>query len=301
MQVFEVNNRKLGILICARRIAPVDVYRLAGLDPGIAVVGVYQIQILDLIDIGISAECCCDSRFECVGTFRRSFILDDAVKQQGRLCPCKQYIGIVQGVGRALRRNSHSCSGINLVRRSVDCNIAGSVATVRYRANGEIASSGGNIVGRFASACGNDVIFIGENGNGVGIINLFRCCNSITFDHLVIVAEKLDANRRSRVLRIDQSVIGRFIRICSCLLHCPAVVGGVVGKGQPLGSIRAAFWHSDLKERFRETAADDFFDFFPILVNDTFIASAAFIDGHVGRFNYDRPTLNNRSGDCIII
>ena len=193
VQVLEVYNRERGALIRASGITPVDAYRLVGLDPGIAVVGVHQIQILDLIDSGICTKLCLDSIFKGVGTCSRIRILDNAVEQQRGGAFRHRYTGLADGVGGASGGYGRCLSSNRGFCWRSSRNIAGGVGFC-HGPDGEFSSLRSNVVVRLARRRGNNIIFIGENGNLVLIENFICCRNGITFDHFAIFTDKLDAD-----------------------------------------------------------------------------------------------------------
>ena len=120
VQTAEMQQREIGILVRPFRIAPVNIGALAGRNPGMAVVGNHQIQILGFVMTGatgcktVGIQPLARLFLQRVGACGTVSIFNNAVKQQGRNGIIRQfYASIIQGVGSARRRNRHRVAGLN--------------------------------------------------------------------------------------------------------------------------------------------------------------------------------------------
>src|SRR5699024_7132885 len=97
------------VSVGAGGIAPVNVSARAGGDPGVAVVGIHQVQILDLIlpVYVCAAEVAINPVLQSAGAV--GIRVNDVVEQQGGQTVSRQpHTSVIQGIGSAaLRLNRH--------------------------------------------------------------------------------------------------------------------------------------------------------------------------------------------------
>ena len=156
VQVLEVEHLEGGAGVGPLGIAPVDGHVTAGLDPGVAVVGVHQIEVLDLV-LAVFVR----AAQKIIGLFLQHLsavgrrIVNDAVEQQGRAVIIGQlHAGIVQGVGGIGRGNRHGGAGSLLsgcLRHQLD---SGGLIFL-HRADGQHAGAGDDGVILIRGVCLN--------------------------------------------------------------------------------------------------------------------------------------------------
>ena len=294
VQVLEVEHLEGGAGVGPLGIAPVDGHVTAGLDPGVAVVGVHQIEVLDLV-LAVFVR----AAQEIIGLFLQHLsavgrcIVNDAVEQQGcAVIIGQRHAGIVQGVGGIGGDDRHGgtrrCSSGGSLHR-----FDGGGLVFLYCADGEDALVGVDKILLPVDRRGNHLAAGAAVVDGNGILRI-----DVGIRGECILQDSL--SRPVDILNPDLGAAGSF--------RSKAVVVGPIqlGQGPGIPALRVGEGHvgkfharrSYLEDRVGQGRTSSCHHI--VLAYHRVIAAvAALVDGHVGGLDGDGLGLDDGGHDCV--